>query len=126
MPSRRGGFEGGHTVALAPETARVRRRYRGRPYGKKLKTKNTKRDRGATSYALCYPAPDTLGETPPAQLRLHDPARRADPTRRVQQAAVRRAPKAGPADPAAPPLPQSSTRSPRSPCRRATSTSSSG
>jgi hypothetical protein len=66
MPSRRGGFEGGHTVDLAPETARVRHRYRGRLYGKKLKTKNAKRivELRAT---LCA----TLREIRPAKLHQH-------------------------------------------------------
>ena len=46
-------------------------------------------DRRATRDVLRDPARDTPGETPPAQLRLHDPARRAVPTRRVQRAVVR-------------------------------------
>src|SRR5262249_58390140 len=46
-------------------------------------------DRGATRDVLCDPTRDTPGETPPAQRRLHDPARRADPTRRVLRTVVR-------------------------------------
>ena len=52
----------------------------------------------------------TLRQVRPAKLkphgfRRHEPARGADPPRRVQRAVVRRAPKAGPADPATRPLP---------------------
>src|SRR5215831_14042068 len=66
-------------------------------------------DRGATRDVLCDPTRDTPGETPPAQRRLHDPARRADPTRRVQRAVVRLRKLDPPIRPRS--LPQPSTRS---------------
>src|SRR5262245_49395273 len=66
MPSRREGVEGGHTVDLAPETARVRHRYRGRLYGKQLKTKNAKR-----TVELHAMLRATLREIRPAKLHQH-------------------------------------------------------
>src|SRR5262249_4527777 len=52
-----GALKSGHTVALAPETAGCGIGTEDGFTAKNLKTKNTKRDRGATSDALCDPAP---------------------------------------------------------------------
>src|SRR5262249_37869068 len=75
-------------------------RYRGQLYGRELKTKNAQRTVELHATLCATLRQIRPAKTGPARLRVTD-LRGADPTRRVQPAAVRRGPKAGPADPAA-------------------------
>src|SRR5262245_9124687 len=84
MPSRRGALKVGRRTRDGPG-ASVRRT----ALWQKTQDEEREADRRATRDVLRDPARDTPGETPPAQLRLHDPARRAVPTWRVQRAVVR-------------------------------------